>query len=172
MNDPQFHQCLAEDYRSNFESLRQVEWPVTFQTYAAYAAIAIGYSYLMDLDKPAPAGATGWIAIVGTLACFCVTLYTSLRVQERMHSTRRWQNYHLRRLACHYNSTIVTRYQRKALENQAWFKINLQPIHGKWYAFAAQSIMSYLSTVGLLTYVSWRSGDALVAFFVCSCAQA
>ena len=47
MDANDYYKSMAEDYRSNFESLRVIEWHTLFQAFGGYAAIAVVHTYLL-----------------------------------------------------------------------------------------------------------------------------
>lgn len=169
------YKARAEDFKANFESLRTVEWHVTTQTFAGYAAIAIGFSTLHEKVGASTTLMVG--AIAATVVLFLVTLYLSLRLQERLHSTRDNMNAYFDEL---HRLLGAEQFEKLALQRRVapkagglrsrlrqlasatpiyWFRQHKPPIHGRWYAFAAQLTISLAWAVGLLLYIISLSAD-------------
>lgn len=161
MSAHEYHKLYAQSVAQNFLSLRQVEWQVAFQAYAGYAAIAVGYFALIGNDAH-PSRLYGWIAIAAAIFVFFVTLYASIRVQERLHNCRRLEEEHLKALGSLYGVDFVTPNATplgaKSEGGKFWFKIHAKPIHSKWYGFGSQTAISFAWVVGIATFVALRTG--------------
>jgi hypothetical protein len=154
MDAHEFYRIRAEDFARSFESLRSVEWRVAFQAYAGYGAIALGYGSLRSAEPLSVGIAIG--TILATLVLALVTLYLSLRIQERLHQTRRLQNAcleELERLIFGVAGTSALRVPPEAGGSGFWFVSHQPPIHRRWYAFAAQGIVSGCFALGIIAYV-------------------
>lgn len=152
----EYHQFQVENLEQNFLSLRQVEWQVVFQAYAGYAAIGVAYYSLASNE--APGRGLGWLTICAVLFVFVVSLYASLRVQERLANLRRIEKQHFDKLA----ELVGETYESPTTVSKPgfWFKIHQKPIHGKWYGFASQQAISLAWLVGIIWFVIYKTGAA------------
>ncbi len=148
MEKAELYRLRAEDYARSFESLRSIEWRVAFQVYVGYAAISLGYSALLEKNGPS------WIvtiaACVVTAIMFITTLYLSIRVQERMHTARQLQNEYLSQLDELAGDAAPEK--SSTLQGRFWFATHTPPIHGKWYAFLAQTTISVTWALGIIAF--------------------
>lgn len=156
----------AEDYQKNFDALRTVEWHVTTEMFAGYAAIALAFTALRE--HGASMGPVALGAIVVTVILYVTTLYLSLRIQERLHVTRDDANAYFDKLH------QLLRFRPLELPSDAvwppsaesetspapakrkprfWFREHMPPLHKKWYAFAGQQIISVAWMAGLIFYI-------------------
>lgn len=154
MNEEEYYKLRAEDFSANFHSLRPVEWQVAFQTYAGYAAIVIGYLSLSSEEQKNILIVRAIIMV--SVFIFLIGLYTSLRILERMQNTRNMQNFCLKRIE------EILKNNRKNVSIpfpltpktgfKFWFKVHQSPIHGKWYAFTVQTLVSVLWLIGVIFF--------------------
>jgi hypothetical protein len=69
----------AAEYRERYESMRNLEWKVLFQTYAGYAGIAAAVTHIHGLQWDVTRR-----TMIGTFIFFLATQYLSIHIQERL----------------------------------------------------------------------------------------
>lgn len=160
-----YYQLRAEDCAGNFHSLRAVEWPLAFQAYAGYTAIAMGFTYLADSKSfENLIGIFGTLAALALIALYLITLYASLRIQERMHDARDKTNFYIARLR---DSVAPIESFSEPGDPPAGdkrghvFQMHTPPIHARHYAFYAQQAVGVLWALGVLGYVMLRTAMLL-----------
>jgi hypothetical protein len=142
MDEKDLYKLRAEEFARSFESLRSLEWQVTFQLYAGYALIGAAYAYLISNDKIPHNPILSWMTIVAIIIMFVVVLYLSIRIQERQEYARAMQNAYLDKL--HEIMKVPQ------LEKQLG---TMTPKHPRWYAFLIQTILSVAFAMGLIAFV-------------------
>lgn len=164
MDKPELWKLRAEDFARNFESLRGVEWRIVFQLYAGYAAVALAFHLLSE--KYHGNSVLIAAAVTAYTILFVTALYLSLRIQERLHSIRYNANKYLDELHLILNErpahlTPDEKWPESPCDFQKsqprvtllkWFRTNDRPIHKKWYAFGAQTVISAAIYLGLVLY--------------------
>jgi hypothetical protein len=73
------YKLRAAEYRERYESMRDLEWKVLFQTYAGYAGIAAAVAHIHGLQWYVPRR-----MMIGTFIFFLATQYLSIHIQERL----------------------------------------------------------------------------------------
>ena len=73
------YKLRATEYRERYESMRNLEWKVLFQTYAGYAGIVAAVAHIHGLQWYVPRR-----MMIGTFIFFIATQYLSMRIQERL----------------------------------------------------------------------------------------
>jgi preprotein translocase subunit SecG len=76
----ELYKLRLEESRYRYESMRNLEWRVLFQTYAGYAAITVAFSHT-GTDR-----FLGRLAAIAMVIFFAATNYLYFRIQERMKS--------------------------------------------------------------------------------------
>ena len=140
MNANDLYKFRAEEFAKSFESLRTMEWQITFQQYAGYTLLGTAYSFLIGKDPHNVLFA--WMTGGATVVLFLLTFYLGLRIQERQKFARTMQNAYLAKL-------------HKALKVpllEAIIDAEL-PKHRGWYAFAVQTSISAAIAIGLIIFV-------------------
>ena len=140
MDDKDLYRLRAEEFERNFQSMRGIEWRTAIEVFTGYAAIGLSYYHLRDRYPDSGILALG--ASVLTILLFLTNLYLSLRVQERLHSTRAMQNVYLKKLHDLCGAP--------ELDLPPEIK---RPVHAKWYAFGAQITLSGATMLTLLAYI-------------------
>lgn len=154
----------AEEYARSFESMREMEWRVVFETYAGYTAIAVAFNYVHE-HYPRTLY-VGRLFTLAPLLLLLVSSYFFMRVQERLHNLRKMQNEYLKTL---HIVLRVEKIEDRPLRSPrvrwwqvaSWFREHNPPIHRKWYAYSVQLMISIAICFGLTVYIvaSTRSGD-------------
>lgn len=139
MEKAELYQLRAEEFERNFMSIREIEWRNAIEVFTGYAALAISYFQIRSTNQ-----SSVWLGVSAILLdsiLFSISLYLSLRVQERLHFTRGMQREYLKKL-----HEVVNTPELEVPEGIS------QPKHAKWYAFAAQLGLSATAAVSLLIY--------------------
>lgn len=118
--------------------MQQLEWRLTFQVYAGYAAVALASSRLHDGARhPYEVAAAG---IFASVVLYAVFWYTSLRVRERLVFFRSKQNLYIDHLRTVIGVPRFSTPERKRLKHEyAWGMI-------------AQQVLSFTAFAGLIIY--------------------
>ncbi len=133
-----FLQYRATEYEKRYESMQQLEWRLTFQVYAGYAAVAIATTHLHDHARHPQAVAMAGIA--ASLVLYLVFWYISLRVKERQEYFRAKQNLYLDRLRTMVDVPDLSVPQRKHLKHEY-----------RW-GMASQQVLSFSALAALVIY--------------------
>jgi hypothetical protein len=159
MQATELYKLRAEDFARRWENHRHAELQTNFQVYAGYAAIAVAY---WRLHEAYPSVCYG--AAVLTIALYWVTLYLFVRIQERLH-----YNYEMMRA---YLTQLHVAIGTPELPTPPGVR---EPSHRRWYQFLAQTILTLLTAIALVTFElsarpnwpAWRWGvGSLVAALV------
>jgi len=145
MDKKDLYKMRAEEFAKSFESLRSVEWRVTFQLYTGYTLLGVAYFHLLSAQQIQNKQLISVMVIVVTLLLWAPTFYLSFRIQERQRFARAVQNKYLGKL----HDTIKV----KRLEEDKCELDVPMPIHQGWYAFLVQRILSIVFAVGLILFV-------------------
>ena len=149
MDHNDVYKLRAEEYERSFYSLRKVEWPLAFQSYTAYAAIALAYNKVRDGHI-----AHYWLGLACaglTFIVFALSIYLALRVQERLHCNRMMQARYLNKL---HRSLYATELNHGSDG----------PIHARWYAFGSYLLLSTILWIGMTVYIAINSYESNAPF--------
>jgi hypothetical protein len=120
-----FLQYRAAEYEKRYETMQQLEWRLTFQVYAGYAAVAIASSHLHDRLHRSLLVASA--AIIATAILYAVFWYVSLRVRERLRYFRKKQNQYIDTLRAMVAIPVPVA-DRKGLKHQYVWGISAQQV--------------------------------------------